>query len=160
MANKHKGIFTLEQMKRYTIYGWKILPLIIPHGDCLNYAYHITMPDGQTLLFATDLEDFPYNIPNCNYILIECNWSEDLLIDRIINNEEARSSAQTHLELKQCIALLNRLKSSFLNKVILLHLSSGNSDEKAFVEEIKHLCGIDSVDVADKGKVFLLQNDF
>lgn len=126
----------------------------------MNYAYHITMPDGQTLLFATDLTDFPYNIPNCNYICIEANWSEDLLIDRIVNNEEARSSAQTHLELKQCMTLINRMKSAFLNKVILLHLSSGNSDEKAFIKEIKYHCGIDNVECADKGKTFLLQNDF
>ena len=147
-------------MKRYRIGNFQVLPLEVPHGDCPNFAYHLTLPDGKTLLFATDLTDFPYNIPNCNYILIECNWSEDLLIDRIVNNEEARSSAQTHLELKQCIVLLNRLKSSFLNKVMLLHLSSGNSNEKAFVEEIKHLCGIDCVNVADKGKEFILENDF
>lgn len=160
VAEKFERAKVLQPMKRYKIGNFQVLPLEVPHGDCPNYAYHLALPDGQTLLFATDLTDFPYNIPNCNYICIEANWSEDLLIDRIVNNEEARSSAQTHLELKQCMTLINRLKSAYLNKVVLLHLSAGNSNENAFIQEIKYHCGIDCVDVADRNKTFDLKPDF
>lgn len=144
-------------MKRYRIGNWKVLPLRVEHGDCECFSYHITMPDGQTLLFATDLESFPYKI-GCNHLMLECNYSEDILINKMLDNEDIRSASNTHMEIRETISVINRLYSPQLHSVILLHLSNGLSDENGFKKAIFEQCGV-RCECADAGMVFELNNE-
>lgn len=159
VAERYEGVKALEPNKRYKIGNFIVLPLVVPHGDCMNYAYHISMPDGQTLLFATDLETLPYALKGCNHIAIECNHSEAIIYDKIAQGEPTHSSYTTHMELERCITVLKRLYSSSLCSVILLHLSDSNSDERAFVSAIRERVGVDCK-AADTGRVFALEQEF
>ena len=132
----------LEPMKRYKIGNWQVLPLKVPHGECECFSYHITMPDGQTLLFATDLESYPYNIQNVNHLCIEANYSEDILINKMLDNADIRSASNTHMSLNTTISVIKRLYSPNLRNTILIHLSSGLSDENGFKKAIFEQCGV------------------
>lgn len=156
VASVYPSVKVIEPMKRVQIGGFKILPLLVPHGDCPNYAYHITMPDGQTLLFATDLERFPYSIKGIGHICIEANYSNELILDSLMNGDILRSQSQNHLELEECIATVKRLQYGGLQSVILVHLSSSLSDEKMFKDRFRSEFGID-VEIADSGKIFELK---
>lgn len=145
-------------MKRYKIGNWEILPLKIPHGDCPNYAYHITMPDGQTLLFATDLSSLPYNIQNVNHLCIEANYCEDILINKMLDNEDIRSASNTHMEIRETISVIKRLYSPKLRSAILIHLSNGLSDENGFKKAIFEQCGV-RCECADANMTFELNNE-
>lgn len=158
VASQYPKVVALEPMKRYSIGNWKVLPLKVPHGECECYAYHITMPDGQTCVFATDLENFPYNIPNVNFLFLECNYAEEIIIERMMNNEDARSMSSTHLELNTAIGVISRLYSPKMSKVVLLHLSDANSDESLFKKRIFEECGV-RVEIAEKDKEFLLESE-
>lgn len=158
VAEKYPKVKVLEPMKKYRIGSFTILPLSVPHGDCPNLAYHITLPNGETCLFCTDCEGFPYTLKNINHIFIEANWSEDVIINKFANNEQSNSSYNTHLSLNRCIDVLKRLYSSALSTVVLLHLSDNNSDENAFKKAIFEQCGI-RCEIAEKGKVFELSSD-
>lgn len=144
-------------MKRVQIGGFKILPIEVPHGDCPNTAFHITMPDGQTLLFVTDAEKFPYSIKEINHLCIECNYSNELILDSLVNGDILRSQSQNHMELEECIATVKRLRHGGLRSVILCHLSNGLSDENMFKDRFRSELGID-VEIAEGGKIFELKS--
>lgn len=146
-------------MSRISIGNFKVLALPVEHGDCPNYAYHITMPDGQTLLFATDLERFPYSIKGINHICIESNYSEELMLDTLINGDILRSQSQSHMELEETITTIKRLQHGGLQGVILVHLSNGLSDEQMFKDRIFSETGI-RCDIANAGSIYELKNDF
>lgn len=160
VREKYPCVHMLEPKKRYSIGRFTVIPLSVPHGDCECYAYHITLPDGQTLLFTTDLSDFPYSIQDINHLFIECNYSNELIVDRLCEGYDIRSSFDTHMELNTCISIIKRLQSSELNKVVLLHLSDANSDESLFRKRAWQECGIEC-ECADSGKVYeLIKDDF
>lgn len=135
------------------------MPLKVPHGDCECYAYYLELPDGQKGIFATDLECFPYSIKGLNFILIECNNSQELIVDRLCNGYDARSSFSSHMELEETIKTINRLKNPTLNMVMLLHLSDGNSNERMFKDRIFTATGVKTL-IAESGLTVELSEDF
>ena len=155
VASDFDGVKELEPMKKYHLGGFTVIPLRVVHGDCPNFAYHITLPDRQTLLFATDLERFGYNVKGINHICIEANFSDDIRIDAMLNGAELRAQSRNHMEIGETIRTINRLKSPDLSSVILLHLSNGLSDAEGFKKRIFNECGVNA-EVAEKNSVFSL----
>ena len=158
VASDFDGVKELEPMKKYHFGGFTVIPLRVPHGDCPNYAYLIVLPDGQTFLFATDIEDFAYEIPGLNSIAIECNFSDDIRIDAMLNGTELRSQSHNHLSLDKCVEVIKRLKSPSLSSVVLLHLSAGLSDAEGFKQRIFNECGV-RAEVAEKNTAFILRKE-
>lgn len=155
VASDFDGVKELEPLKKYHFGGFTVIPLRVVHGDCPNFAYHITLPDGQTLLFATDLEQLGYNVKGINHICIEANFSDDIRIDAMLNGAELRAQSRNHMEIGETIATINRLKSPDLSSVILLHLSNGLSDADCFKKRIFAECGVHA-EVAEKNIVISL----
>lgn len=158
VASDFDGVKELEPMKKYHLGGFMVIPLRVVHGDCPNFAYHITLPDGQTLLFATDLERLGYNIKGINHICVEANFSDDIRIDAMLNGAELRAQSRNHMEIGETIATINRLKSPELSSVMLLHLSDGLSDAEGFKRRIFNECGVNA-EVAEKNSIFSLEKD-
>lgn len=158
VASDFDGVVELEPMTKYHFGVFTVIPLRVIHGDCPNYAYHITMPDGQTLLFATDLEKLNYNFKGINHLAIECNSSDDIRIDAMLNGAELRAQSRNHMELGETIRTINRLKSPKLQSVVLLHLSDALSDSEGFKRAIREQCGVNA-EVAEKNKVFVLRKE-
>ena len=158
VASIYPKVKVLEPMKKYTIGGFNVLPLSVPHGDCPNLSYHITLPDGQTLLFITDAERFPYNIKGCNHLLIEANFAVELILDSLVNGDILRSQSQNHMEINECISTVKRLRHGGLQSLILIHLSNGLSDENMFKEQFKSELGMD-VWIAEKNLRFILDKE-
>lgn len=156
-ANIIPGVTPLRPEYKYQFGKINVTPLEVEHSvPC--FAYVIEYGE-ERILFATDLKDFPYNIKDLTAILIECNYSEGLREQAILNGAEVRSNSYNHLEINDTIRILKRLKNPKLNKVVLLHLSDDFSDEEAFKKKILHETGINA-DVADKGLTFDLSNVF
>lgn len=142
---------------RYIFGGFKVLVLKVPHGDCLCYSYIIDHPAMGRLLFATDLTTFPYNIKDCNHLLVECNYSEDVRVDALLNGAELRAQSRNHMELNETIATIRRLGRPH---TILCHLSQGLSDEAMFKKRIFAELGVHA-EIAVKGSVHdLSKEDF
>lgn len=130
VANRYARIVALQPRKRYHIGGFTIMPLEVPHGDCPNFAYVIDHPQVGRLCFATDLQKFPYTIANVDVLMLECNYTQERVLQNLMNNEEVRSAYDTHLELEDCVEAVERLGGHRLRKVILLHLSRQNADRE------------------------------
>lgn len=158
VASDFDGVTALEPMQKYHIGGFTVIPLRVFHGDCPNFAYHITLPDGQTILFATDLERFNYNFKGINHLFIEANFSDDIRVDAMLNGAELRAQSRNHMEIGETIRTINRLKSPDLQSVALLHLSQGLSDAEGFKKRIFDGSGVHA-EVADKGTVHILNKE-
>lgn len=157
VASRYPNVKPLEPMKRYSIGGFSVLPLKVPHNaEC--YAFVIDHANIGRLLFVTDAQTFPYSVKGITTMLIEANYSEDLIVDQLCDGYDVRGSSNDHMEIGETINVINRLKSPELNNVILLHLSDANSDEEAFKQRIWRECGV-RADAANKGDVFVLSKE-
>lgn len=113
------------------------------------------------MLFVTDCSYFPYNIKNLNHILIEANYSDEILIENLSNDDISRSLYQYHLEINDTIDVLTRNFSKDLQSVLLLHLSGMNADAISFVHKVQDTLGFNNVLVAQKGLVIpLVKEEF
>ena len=76
--------------------GFSIQPLSVPHS-CECYAYIIQHEEFGKLVFATDCSAFKYKIKSVNHWLLEANYSEQILITKMCDNEIGRSLYWNHL---------------------------------------------------------------
>lgn len=159
VAHENKGVTILKKGRKTSIGGVKIQPIPLQHS-CECFGYLIETQDNQRIVFATDCCEFLYKIKNVNHWLIECNWSEEILIDNMCNNEEMRSRHEHHLELNDTIFALKENFSSSMNTIVLLHLSNGNSNEEMFKSRISEELGFFNIHIAKKGLSLQLQDDF
>lgn len=161
IADDFEGVFPLLPIHKYKIGGFKVMPIHVQHGNCENYSYIIDNPFIGRIVFATDCEDFPYDIKDVTTLMIEANYSEDILLQHALDGEDIRSRSETHMEINRTLACVERLQSPKLRRVVLLHLSDGLSDEKAFIKAVQEKVG-EFVDVyaADKGMTLSLEKDY
>lgn len=141
--------------------GFKVRSFGVAH-DVQNNAFTIDTIDGIRILYATDMSSVQWCSKNVNYAVIECNYSEEDLIDNIIEDEESRSKYYNHFELNKCIHYLkNGIYNTELRGVILWHMSKTNIDVKKAVEKVKLELGFPNVYAAKNGDVFqMTKTDF
>lgn len=149
VADKFKGVKALQAKKKYKIGNFFVMPLEVEH-NVPNFAYIIEHEEIGKLVFCTDAVRFSYKIKGLNHLLLEANYSNDIVIDHIMNGYEIRSQNQYHMELEDTIECIKNNMSSELNNVVLVHLSETQSDEQMFIEKVHAEFGVKPY-VATKG---------
>ena len=93
--------------------------------------------DGDTVVFATDTVNLPYNFPGVNILAVESNFQHDIL-DRNEKLPESRKIriANTHMEIDKLCECLRRMDLTQCRELWLLHLSSAMSHEGQFVNKV------------------------
>ncbi len=109
---------------------------------------------GETLVFATDTYYIRYRFPNVNYIMVECNYAEDILQDNIksgaMHPMRVKRLRESHFEISHVKEFIKANNSNNLSNIVLLHLSKQNSDPQRFKNEIDRITPA-RVDIAIKG---------
>lgn len=155
------GLFfaPIQPMKGYKAGGFKIFTIPVYHSDpdgkdCPCLGFVISHDEMGKLLFATDTVTLDYNIKDLNHIMIEANYSDEILTDNInvgkIHKSERDRLLQSHMELATTIKVLQTLDTDSVNEVILLHLSGRNANPEAFKHRVTESTGL-PVYVAQKG---------
>lgn len=159
VCERHKGVILIEPNRKYRIGNFVVQPIPVKHNvEC--YAYLIEHPDCGRVLFCTDLSDFPYTIKGINHFLAEANFSEEILLERLCNNEVLRSQSENHLSIDKILEMLKRNVCADTNTVTLIHLSTENSDAEKFKAMVKEEVGIDAEIAIAKLEVELKKEDF
>lgn len=159
VQSTHKGVKVLKKGVKTRIgKGFVVQPIPLQHS-VETYGYLITHTEFGKLLFITDTSSFPHKLNNVNVMCIEANYSEDIAIDNMCNGFDNRSLSANHLEINDTIDAIKRNYSPSLNAVVLLHLSSGNSNAKEFEQRVKDEIGFNNVYVADSGIIIDLNQD-
>lgn len=136
--------------KSYEVGNFRVQPFELQHS-CTCYGYYISHKVLGKMLFITDTEYVKYNFKKVcvNHILIEANYSRELYDRHSINAEHILKG---HMNIKTTTEFLKKNDTEQLKNVVLLHLSSGNSNEVQFKElAIKAVHYGVNVYVADKG---------
>lgn len=118
--------------------------------DVPCYGFYITHPAiGKSIYISdTELVKFRFDKLNLNHILVEANYSEDLLTGEEMNYEHVKRG---HMSLETCLKFLETNDNQELKNVVLLHLSEKNSDETLFLKEARKTVKHGTVFIAKKG---------
>lgn len=96
----------------------------------------------ECVLFATDTYYIKQRFSRIDYLMIECNYSKDLLEkDLYISKAQKIRLLQSHFEIENVKNFIKN-NNKFLKEIYLLHLSSKHSNSKQFKEEIERISGV------------------
>lgn len=144
----------IKSKQQFNLGQFTILPFETQHDAAEPLGFLIQHSDFGKLLFITDSYYCQYNFSCLNYIMIECNYSMDILNENIKNGlihpTLANRLLKSHFSLNHVKEFLKANDLSQCREIILLHLSDSNSNAAQFKEEIERLTGI-PVYVASKG---------
>ena len=131
--------------QQFRIGTWTILPFETQHDAQDPLGFLLANQDGDKLLYATDTYFIRYKFHGLTHIMIEANYSLDILkrnveagtVDKALKNRILKS----HFSLENVKQFLKANDLSKVREIWLLHLSDGNSDEARFKREIQELTG-------------------
>ena len=134
----------IEPMHGYKVGGFKVYALPVVHDvPCLGFV--IEHSEMGKLLFVTDTMMLEYRVEKLNHIMIEANYSDELLEDAISNGSTVSSTRErlleSHMELKTTEQILRTTDLTAVNEVVLLHLSCRHSDAVQFRDRIAKAVG-------------------
>lgn len=127
-----------------------IQPFEAVHDVKEPVSYFITTRnDDESLVFVTDTAYLKYKIPECDCLMIECNYVKARLDENVrlgnINTSLRNRIVKNHLSLESLVEALRAASLDRCRKIYLLHLSDGNSDEKLIKRTIQETTGIEVV---------------
>lgn len=138
-------LFALEENMSYTIGEFVIMPFKVKHDAAEPFGYLIHHPECGNVLFLTDTAYSPYRFADLNQIIIEANYSSDIVEERNIlgsmNGALTSRVIGSHMSIDTCLRLLRANDLSKVNNIVLIHLSDGNSDERAFIDSVAATTG-------------------
>lgn len=101
-------------------------------------GFLIKHPEMGTTLFLTDTIYCNYQFPGLNNILIEANYSQDIIDEKLAGNRFLRNRViQSHMSVETCLETLQANDLRAVNNIVLIHLSDRNSDAKVFKQRIE-----------------------
>lgn len=131
--------YQLQMIKTFAI-----IPFPTQHDAAKPLGFLIkSLVTNEVVLFATDTYYVKNKFEGLNYIMIECNYANDILEKRDnISKKQKDRLYKSHFELENVKEFLRNQDLSQVKEIYLMHLSSGNSDEERFKREIQELTGI------------------
>lgn len=134
----------IEPMHGYRIGTFNVFVVPVEHDvPCVGFV--IEHAEMGKMLFVTDTMMFEYRIPNLSHMMIEANYSDEILDYNIENGITPASMRprllQSHMEIKTTENILLSSNLDTVNDIILIHLSHNNSDAEQFKKRIMQMTG-------------------
>lgn len=149
----HRAKF-IQSGKKYRIgeSAFTVVPFDIRHDAAEPLGFLIHHPEMGLTLFLTDSYYSDYSFPPLNNILVEANYSTEILREKGLAKFRTDRIIQSHMSLETCCGLLEANDLSQVNNIVLIHLSDSNSNADGFRREVQRRTG-KSVTIADAGVV-------
>jgi len=130
--------------ERFRVGTWTIHPFDTRH-DALEPVGFVLASGHARALYLTDTAYCPYRFAGLTHVLIEANWSRELL-DRnvregVIDETLAARIRRNHMSLERLLDMLRANDLSRVEAIWLLHLSDQNSDEEMFARRVREVTG-------------------
>lgn len=144
----------MQAQIKYKIGSFVIVPFDIPHDAEQPFGFIIEHPECGKIVFITDTHYCKYLFSGMNNLIIECNYSHEIIEKRMKAGklpEIVRKRLLTnHMSLETCKGFLAAHDLTGVQNIVLCHLSNGNSNASQFKKEIKGLTN-KNVFIAAKG---------
>lgn len=134
----------LRQVQTFGNFTIKSFDLVHDVPCC---GFLIVHPDMGRFLYASDTEYIKYRFDRLNHILVEANYSTDLINPDAVNRNHVLTG---HMELHTTLNFLQVNRNPELRNVVLCHLSRNNADPEQFQREAEKIVECDLY-VAEKG---------
>lgn len=135
----------IKAHNKFKVGGFTILPFDTQHDAQEPLGFLIQHNDMGKLLFITDSYYCKYSFKGLDHILVECNYKKDMLDENINKNllpEHLKNRiTKSHFELENVKTFLRSSDLTNTKNIVLIHLSSQNSDKKLFKAEIERTTG-------------------
>lgn len=144
------------EMKNQVRIGTFIVKAFETEHDCPGSIGFLiqSINTGERLVYLSDTYYSRYVFPGLNYILVEANYITEILYENIqaglIPELLKNRLLKSHFSLEHCKKFLKANDLSQCKKIILIHLSEGNSDAARMIQEVEELTGINTI-VAEPG---------
>ena len=134
--------------------GFRVMPFEAVHDCAEPFSFLINHDECGNVLFATDTAEILYDFAGLNNILIEANYSDEIVYERIyngkLNAKQHERTVNSHMSLKACNEFLQSTDLRQVNNIVLIHLSDGNSNAVQFRERVGLVTG-KNTHVAESG---------
>ena len=147
----------IKSKQQFRIGTWTILPFETQHDAAEPLGFLLANQDGEKLLYATDTYFIRYRFQGLTHIMIEANYSMDILkrnVEAGLVPKELKSRIlKSHFSLENVKKFLLANDLSKVQEIWLLHLSDGNSDAERFKREVMELTGKLVYIALEKGEI-------
>lgn len=142
----HHRIKSVAALQSFTVGTWSVMPFKVEHDVAEPFGFLLMNQDNEKLLFATDTYYIRYRFAGLTHVLVECNYSAEILENRIEEGVTHPAMKQrilsSHFSLENVKAFLSANDLRKVERIVLLHLSDSHSDAKQFKREVQRLTGI------------------
>ena len=141
--------YEIDNCSKTFRYGdFSVNPFPLVH-DVPCFGFYISEQSMGSMIYASDTEYIKYRFKNLNHILVESNYSDDLIDNEAVNREHV---LRGHMSLQTALDFISTNDNPNLRTVCLLHLSASNSDAELFLQKTKETIkyGADCY-IAEKG---------
>ena len=135
----------IKAKQQFRLGAWTILPFETQHDAQEPLGFLLANQDGEKLLYATDTYFIRYRFQGLTHILIEANYSLDILKRNVeagaVPKELKNRLLKSHFSLENVKRFLQANDLSRVQEIWLLHLSDNNSNAERFKKEVQELTG-------------------
>lgn len=135
----------IKPKKQFRIGTWMILPFETEHDAAEPLGFLLANQLGGKLLYVTDSYYCRYRFKGLTHIMVECNYSADILTENVgaglVPKELKSRILKSHFSLENVKEFLKANDISRIREIWLIHLSDGNSNAERFKREIQELTG-------------------
>lgn len=136
----------LKVGKTILVGSWMVTAFDVNHDAAEPTGFIFENQEGERLLFVTDTYYVKYKFKNITHMMVEANYSMDIIRKKVSEKEVAsylkNRILKSHFEFENSKAFIKTNMSEELQEVWLLHLSDSNSDEALFRSEVQALTGV------------------
>lgn len=129
--------------------SFSVLPFDAQHDAREPLGFLIEHREAGRIVFLTDSYLLKYKFSGVTHWMIECNYSQELIEERLasgaLHPAQYKRTLRSHMSLDACRKTLLRHDLRTARQVILLHLSDGNADEALCLRTIHDATGIPTV---------------
>jgi phosphoribosyl 1,2-cyclic phosphodiesterase len=132
--------YAMREWDPVNIGAFTVTSFSVDH-DCDGAVGFIIETKDERLLFINDtkLVKWDFSGFDFDHVMIECNHCDDVLN---LKDERTRRVAQSHMSLESTKLTLKKMNLQRTPAVYLMHLSTGNADEKRMIHEVQQAIGV------------------
>jgi phosphoribosyl 1,2-cyclic phosphodiesterase len=129
----------------FKVGGFTVKAFDINHDAAEPLGFLINHHDCGNVLFFTDSYYCNYLFPDLNQIILEANYSDEIINRNKVNGDLPKflrdRVMESHMSLNTCKEMLKANNLAGVNNIVLIHLSDSNSDGAKFKKEIEQITG-------------------
>lgn len=126
--------------QQFSVGSWSVLPFDAVH-DAAEPMGFLLACDRVKMLYLMDTGFSRYRFAGLTHILVEVNYSYELLRDKQMETNTKQRIMRYHFSLENVKKFLQECDLDSVQQIWLMHLSDDNSDAARFKREIQALTG-------------------